>query len=154
MNLINQVKSVTPPKHAWDYETFRLMVEQDADIIRKKERFPAEKRQRLLSTSIDLSEDAIDDYTWDDSIEQFTLFQITHRTVPPRNLFTCNDTGDNLTSSLTEASYSDDEVFHNPNPPSRSNRFRRINVLRKRRVRRTSSFTNPLSSDTDHSPED
>ena len=98
--------------------------------------------------------DAIDDYSWDDSIEQYTLLQDIHQTVPPRNTIACNNSSDSLTSSLTEASHSDDEVFHNPDPPSRSNRFRRVNVLRKRRVRRTLSFTNPLSSDTDYSSKD
>ena len=91
-----------------------------------------------------------DDYMWDNTPEQYLLHQGTNQTMS-------NDDPQGpqlMETSLTEMSSSDDEVFFNSNPVSRSTKLKRVSALRKRRVRRTLSFSNLNSSYDDNSPED
>ena len=142
-----------PPTHAWDYETFRIMAEQES-TTKNKPRYHKTKEttQDDFDSEDPTTENTDDQYLWDDSPEQFTLHQrnnVIHTRHSPVN----DDTSDDMNYSLTEVPSSDDDVFHNSSPKSRSARFKRVPAIRKRRIRRTLSFTHLPSSDMEDSSE-
>ena len=144
--LLVKEPSSKPPSHAWDYDTFCLIAEQETNMIKNRSRPRTRKTLKDTFSVDEPMEDTSDDYIWDDSQEQYTLYQCTSQ------LPNHTSTPDSIDQSLTEMSSSDDEVFHNPQPLSRSSRFKRVVPIRKRRVKRRLIFTH--SSDTDDSPED
>ena len=140
-----------PPSHAWDYTTFSLMVEQDDEPRKERKLKKTTSNQHPILDSI--NDPPLDDYAWDNSPEQYLLHNDPTQLKKTTELLTATSSQELMTQSLTDVSSSDDEVFFHPQPGSRCTKFKRVNAIRKRRVRRTLSFHVDSTSE-DNSPED
>ena len=122
---------IPPSLHAWNWEAFNQLLEAEEDFRSRG------TKRRIPSTSLTLENEA--DLSWDNSPEQFEIFQFEHididdEDLEPRKLFSSEQSNDDDHQSLTPST-SDDEVFPRTEDSfDRSNKFNRTQIIRKRRA--------------------
>ena len=126
------------PNHAWDWEAFRRLVEEDDDIIVHRKTYVEDILPRL-------SDEEDDRLSWDNSPEQYELmtdpededFDII---IEPTKLFDSTEGEESLTSTT-----SDDEVFPNyQNPPKSNPKLKRNLEVRRPKENTLATKSSPL----------
>ena len=125
------------PNHAWDWEAFKRLVEEDDDIIVRRKTYVEDILPRLS--------DDEDRLSWDNSPEQYELmpnpededFDIV---MEPTKLFDSTEGEESLTSTT-----SDDEVFPNfQNPPKSNPKLKRNLEVRRPKENTLTTKSSPL----------
>ena len=142
---VNAANNSKPPTHAWDWETFRELIEAEDDITFRSPLLrsvtPDEAEDESLNDSLTLS--------WDNSPEQYDLVTLNDeedeeltQALEPRKLFnTSNDdssegpeTNEESDAGSLTVSTSDSEVFPNENSTPRTIVFNRNAANRRGRI--------------------
>ena len=147
-----ETTKITPPKHAWEWQSFVDMIDmEDLCTIRRTKKNPTSITTLPETTSEE-------DLQWDNSPEQFILYQPNNPPqIPTGHIENANlptDLDDE--SPLTELDTDSDDVFNNPEPLTRSHRLKRSAAFRRRRRRTNPNLYEPQSTDeiptTDNEP--